>query len=158
MVCLRIANAGRISRLFWIGTVWGFTGITVLLAVLRGLRAFDFGHLALVPLRSVAFGFFWAAMFLLVALFEEFFLRGYTQFTLARGIGFWPSAVALSCLFGMMHLRNKGEEWNGAAVVIVALFFCLTLRRTGTLWFAVGFHAAWDWGESFFTQSRTAER
>src|SRR3974377_2389718 len=32
----------------------------------------------------------------------------------------------------------------------IGLFFCLTLRRTGTLWFAVGFHAAWDWGETFF--------
>ncbi len=32
---------------------------------------------------------------------------------------------------------------------MIGLFFCLTLRRTGNLWFAVGFHAAWDWGESF---------
>jgi CAAX protease family protein len=30
------------------------------------------------------------------------------------------------------------------------LFCCLTLHRTGNLWFAVGFHASWDWGESFF--------
>jgi hypothetical protein len=29
------------------------------------------------------------------------------------------------------------------------MFFCLTLRRTGTLWFAVGLHAAFDWGETF---------
>src|SRR5262249_24387501 len=27
--------------------------------------------------------------------------------------------------------------------------FCLTLYRTGNLWFAVGFHAAFDWGESY---------
>jgi hypothetical protein len=30
------------------------------------------------------------------------------------------------------------------------MFFCFTLRRTGSLWFAVGFHFGWDWGESFF--------
>ena len=36
---------------------------------------------------------------------------------------------------------------SGAA--LIGLFFCLTLRRTGNLWFAVGFHASWDWGESF---------
>jgi uncharacterized protein len=24
------------------------------------------------------------------------------------------------------------------------------IRRTGTLWFAVGYHAAWDWAETFF--------
>jgi hypothetical protein len=24
------------------------------------------------------------------------------------------------------------------------------IRRTGTLWFALGYHAAWDWAETFF--------
>ncbi len=37
-----------------------------------------------------------------------------------------------------------------AGAGLIGLFFCLTLRRTGNLWFAVGFHAAWDWGESYF--------
>jgi uncharacterized protein len=36
------------------------------------------------------------------------------------------------------------------AAGLIGFFFCLTLRRTGSLWFAVGFHAAWDWGETFF--------
>jgi hypothetical protein len=89
-------------------------------------------------------------MFAFVGLFEEFLLRGYTQFTLARGMGFWPAAIALSCAFGLIHLRNGGEQWPGLlAAAFIGLFFCLTLRRTGTLWFAVGFHAGWDWGESF---------
>jgi hypothetical protein len=35
------------------------------------------------------------------------------------------------------------------AAGFIGFFFCLTLRRTGNLWFAVGFHAAWDWGETF---------
>jgi hypothetical protein len=26
----------------------------------------------------------------------------------------------------------------------------MALRRTGDLWFAIGLHAAWDWGETFF--------
>jgi hypothetical protein len=34
-------------------------------------------------------------------------------------------------------------------VFFIALFWCLTLRRTGALWFSVGMHAAWDWCESF---------
>jgi len=89
--------------------------------------------------------------FLLVGLFEEFSFRGYSQFTLARGIGFWPAALVLSCLFGLNHLRNEGEQWKGVlAAAFIGLFFCLTLRRTGNLWFAVGFHGAWDWGETFF--------
>jgi len=139
------------GKLFWAGTVWGFAGISLLLLALRGLHVFSFGHLALHGARMAKFAAFWAVMFLLVGLFEEFLMRGYTQFTLARGIGFWPAAMILSCAFGLIHLRNGGEQAPGLlAAALIGFFFCLTLRRTGSLWFAVGFHAAWDWGETFF--------
>jgi hypothetical protein len=88
---------------------------------------------------------------LFVGLYEDFLFRGYSQFTLARGIGFWPAALLLTCTFGLMHRQNAGERWSGILLAaIIGLFFCLTLRRTGNLWFAIGFHAAWDWGETFF--------
>jgi CAAX protease family protein len=139
------------GKLFWIGALWGFAGITLLIFSLRGLNAFDFGHLALHGARIVKFAAYWALLFLLVGFFEEFLFRGYTQFTLNRGIGFWPAAVVLSSAFGLIHLRNGGESWPGAlAAASIGFFFCFTLRRTGSLWFAVGFHAAWDWGETFF--------
>jgi uncharacterized protein len=140
-----------LGKLFWLGAIWGFAGISLLMFTLSGLHAFDFGHIVLHGARLLRFAAFWAVMFLLVGLFEEFLLRGYTQFTLARGIGFWPAAVVLSCTFGLIHLRNGGEQWAGLlAAAFIGFFFCLTLRRTGSLWFAVGFHAAWDWGETFF--------
>jgi membrane protease YdiL (CAAX protease family) len=139
------------GRLFWIGVLWGFAGISVLMLALYELHAFAFGHVALHGARLLRFAAFWAIMFLLVGLFEEFLLRGYTQFTLARGIGFWPAALVLSCAFGLIHLRNDHEQWRGLlAAAFIGFFFCLTLQRTGNLWFAVGFHSAWDWGETFF--------
>src|SRR6202035_2376049 len=117
---------------------------------LYGLRVFDVGHLAMHGTRIFRFGLFWAVMFLLVGFFEEFLLRGYSQFTLTRAIGFWPAAVFLSCVFGLIHIRNGGEQWPGLlAAAVIGFFFCLTLRRTGNLWFAVGFHATWDWGETY---------
>jgi uncharacterized protein len=139
------------GRLFWSGALWGFIAISVLIGALYGLHVFSFGHFVLHGVRVLRFAAFWAAWALLVGLFEEFLLRGYSQFTLARGFGFWPAALTLSCTFGLMHLRNGGEHWTGAlAAACIGFFFCLTLRRTGSLWFAVGFHAAWDWGETFF--------
>lgn len=138
------------GRLFWVGALWGFAAITVLMLALYGLHCFAFGRIVLHGARLARFAAFWAVMFLVVGLFEEFLLRGYSQFTLARGMGFWPAAITLSCAFGLIHLRNGGEEWPGLlAAAFIGLFFCLTLRRTGNLWFAIGFHAAWDWGESF---------
>ena len=139
------------SRLFWVGVVWGFLGITLLLEILHGLHAFDFGHVVLHGITIVRYAIFWGVVFLLVGLVEEFLFRGYTLFTLCRGLGFWPAAALLSTGFGAIHLNNHGEAWTGAlAAGLIGFFFCLTLRRTGSLWFAVGFHAAWDWGESFF--------
>jgi uncharacterized protein len=39
------------------------------------------------------------------------------------------------------------------SVVGFGLLFCLSLRRTGSLWWAVGFHAAWDWGQTLLRSS-----
>jgi uncharacterized protein len=135
---------------FWIGILWGILAITLLLVVMRGLRVFYFGGLAIHGTHILKYAAFWGALFLTVGFAEEFTSRGYTQFTLAQGIGFWPAALLLSCAFGALHLGNQGEAWIGAlGAAYIGLFFCLTLRRTGSLWFAVGMHASWDWGESF---------
>jgi hypothetical protein len=57
----------------------------------------------------------------------------------------------LSAGFGLAHIGNPGESKAGLfSVVLFGLLFCLFLRRTGNLWWAVGFHAGWDWGQTFF--------
>ena len=144
---LRNAFGGQ----FWMGALWGFSAVSLLMFSLYELHIFSFGHVVLHAVRAARFAAFWAAMFLSVGLFEEFVSRGYSLFTMARAVQFWPAAVILSCGFGLFHLGNEGEHWPGLlAAALIGLFFCLTLRRTGNLWFAVGFHAAWDWGETFF--------
>ena len=141
---------GAFGKLFWNGALWGLAAITLLLGILRSLHGFYFGHLALHGTRILKFALFWGAVFLLVGFFEEFLFRGYTQFTLITGIGFWPAAALLSIAFGALHLNNKGESiLGGLAAGLIGFFFCLTLRRTGNLWFAVGFHMSFDWGETF---------
>ena len=141
---------GAFGKQFWLGVLWGLAAITLLLLVMREVGVFQFGHLALHGLRVLKFAAFWGAVFLVVGLYEDFLFRGYSLFTLAEAIAFWPAAVLLSLAFGFIHLGNNGESWVGAlGASCIGLFFCLTLRRTGTLWFAVGMHASWDWGESF---------
>ncbi len=145
-----LPREGAFGKQFWIGVLWGLCAITLLLLVMRGIHVFYFGGVVLHGARILKFAAFWALLFLCVGLFEEFLFRGYTQFTLAQGIRFWPAAVVVSCLFGALHLGNPGEAWVGAlGAACIGLFFCLTLSRTGSLWFAVGMHASWDWGESF---------
>lgn len=132
------------------GTVFGIAEISAILGVLAALGYYHFGVLEIHGPAVLRWASLWGAFFLIVALFEEFTFRGYTQFTLAQGVGFWPAAILLSLLFGFVHRANPGETLAGLAdVMLTGLFWCFTLRRTGTLWFAVGMHAAFDFGETF---------
>jgi len=124
--------------------------ITAMMFLIRSFGGFSFGSVALRGSAIWSYAALWGVAFVVVGLFEEFLFRGYAQFTVATGVGFWPAAVALSALFGAIHLQNSGEDRVGAlSVFVIGMFFCLTLRRTGNLWFAVGLHAAFDWGETF---------
>ena len=149
--CYGLPPSKAFGKLFWAGALWGIMSLTLLLLGLRGAHAFYFGTVVLHGARALKFALFWALFFLIVAFYEEFFTRGYSQFTLTETVGFWPAAILLSLSFGALHLENPGESWVGIlGAMVIGFFFCLTLRRTGSLWFAVGFHAAWDWGESYF--------
>jgi uncharacterized protein len=87
----------------------------------------------------------------MVGLSEELLTRGYLQTTLARGVGFWPAAVVLSLLFGAGHAGNGGEAIIGlVSAGTIGLVFCYSLWRSGSLWWAIGFHTSWDWAQSYF--------
>jgi hypothetical protein len=140
---------------FFSGLAWGFIAISALVLVLwkSGLLAFD-GQLLHGP-ALLKYAAVWGFMFLLVGLSEESLTRGYLQFTLTRGIGFWWGALLMSFLFGFGHHSNPGESPVGLfSAGAIGLVFCLSLWYTGSLWWAVGFHAAWDWGQSFFYGTR----
>lgn len=136
---------------FWQGIVIGFVAITVLLASMRLAGVFSFGTIGLHGFELWKDAMVWGAVFLFVGFFEEFFFRGYPLFTLTTGMTFWPSAILLSALFGLLHHSNPHESWVGALEAgATGLLCCLMLRRTGDLWMPIGFHAAWDWGETYF--------
>jgi uncharacterized protein len=141
---------GAFGARFWFGILWGFAALSALLLAIRAGHSFSFGTVALHGTQLAGYAVLWAIAFVLVGLFEEFLMRGYALYTLTTGMGFWPSAVLLSVIFGSIHLRNGGESWaGGLAAAFIGLFFSFTVRRTGDLWFAVGLHAAWDYSESF---------
>jgi hypothetical protein len=139
------------GRRFLAGLGCGFAAISVLVMVLRQLGYLVLEGRAIGGGRALREAVVWGGVFLLVGLAEEMMFRGYAQFTLTRGLGFWWGAVLIAVAFGLVHSINGGETPVGlVAVGAVGLVFCLSLWYTGSLWWAVGFHAAWDWGESYF--------
>ncbi len=150
-----LSNAFRSS--FWIGSAIGLGALTLQLEVMHLGGWFDFGTIALHGAAIVKYGVAWAVMFFFVGVTEEGILRGYVQRVTTDGLSaipggwsFWVSALIFSVMFGAGHLGNPGENKFGIIMVFVdGLTMCFSLWRTGDLWFAIGNHAAWDWGQTF---------
>jgi uncharacterized protein len=112
------------------------------------------------------YGALWLGAFCLVGFFEESLTRGFLLYTLTRGfaaiyrwafktrhsgaLGFWTAATILSVIFFLGHTRNQGESPVGLLSVFLAgMFFCYAIWRSGSVWWGIGMHAVWDWGQSF---------
>jgi membrane protease YdiL (CAAX protease family) len=123
----------------------------VVIGVMWIMGGYSPGGLALhggeVVKQSVA----WLVACVLLGFAEEYVFRGYLLFTLSTGIGFWPAALLLSFGFGALHYFTKPfERWTDfASTALLGLFMCLTLRRTGSLSFAIGFHITFDYANIF---------
>jgi membrane protease YdiL (CAAX protease family) len=138
------------GKRFWQGALFGLIEISGVIGIIAALGSYHFGSLAVHGTALLRWAAIWGIFFLVVGLYEEFAFRGYVQFTLARATGFWPAALLLSVAFGLVHATNPGESRIGLlGVMLKGLFWCFTLRRTGNLWFAVGMHASFDFGETF---------
>jgi membrane protease YdiL (CAAX protease family) len=138
------------GKLFLQGAAFGIAEISAIIGVLAATGYYSFGSLEVHGASLAKWTLFWAAVFVVVGFFEEYAFRGYAQFVLTKGFGFWAATIVTSVIFGLVHFANPGESWPGIlGVMVVGVFWCFTLRRTGTLWFALGMHAAFDFGETF---------
>jgi uncharacterized protein len=64
--------------------------------------------------------------------------------------GFWYAAWVTSTLFGFVHVSNPNEAWIGIfAAALIGFVLCVSVRVTGSAWWAIGCHAGWDWGETY---------
>ena len=69
----------------------------------------------------------------------------------AEGASFWQAAWVTSTAFGAYHTGNAGETVIGIFTAsFVGFIFCVSVRVTGSAWWAIGCHAAWDWAETYF--------
>lgn len=142
---------GAFGKQFWLGVAFGFAMLSILLAGIGAGHGLSLGGLAITGPTAIEYGLVWGIAFVLVGVFEEFSFRGYLQATLGSGIGFWWAAVVLSAIFGAIHLNNSGEGKFGAFMAgVFGIVAAFSVLRTGSLWFAIGMHASWDWGETYF--------
>jgi membrane protease YdiL (CAAX protease family) len=150
---------------FFPGVFWGLAMLSLLVVALHAFHVLFFDARMLHGPAIYGYGLKWMLVFLFVGLSEEYITRGFLQFTLTRGlmglgsmlspgharaVAFWIAAIIMSAIFGTLHLGNPGETPSGIAMVFLAgMLFSYALWRTGSLWWAIGFHMSWDWAQSF---------
>ncbi len=157
----------RRFKQFVAGWIWGVLLLSLLVGTLWVTGFLVFTGVLLTGSDIMRWGTVWLLSFLCVSLFEEFLTRGFLQFTFTRGLagltsalgfgersckvlGFWVAALFFSFVFGLGHTNNPGESPLGLlSAGLIGLVFAFSLWRTGSLWWAIGYHAAWDWAESF---------
>jgi membrane protease YdiL (CAAX protease family) len=146
------------GRDFWIGIVWGIASTAAVIGLIAAFGGYRVHGLAIHGATLWYFTLLWTIANLLIGFAEEFQFRAYLLATTADGVGFWAAAILLSVGFGALHFFFKPHErWEDfASTALLGLFMCFTLRRTGSLAFAIGFHAAFDFANLFVFSGQNA--
>src|ERR1700730_4182005 len=143
------------TGLFWNGALLGsltivFVGLAML--VTGGMRL---QGVALRGAEMITAPVLWFIAMLLVGLTEEYVFRGYALQSLWRGAGFWPAALITTALFAGAHLSKPHENAIDIGMIFVlGVILCLSVQVTGSLWWAVGWHAVFDFGQFFIIGTR----
>jgi membrane protease YdiL (CAAX protease family) len=143
-------SGSRPMAKFVTGFIGGLICLSLLVGILYATGYLVFDGVALHGLPVLNYGLAWLLMFFLTGVSEEFMLRGYLQNTFMRGIGKWPAFIVVAAIFTILHLQNDGETALGITGVFVGGLLLSWLRwLSGSLWLGIGFHAAWDWAQSY---------
>jgi len=106
------------------------------------------------PVVSLAMLAIYGGLFFSVGFMEELMFRGYGLHNLRAWLGLPAAMVIQAVIFAAAHTGNEGMptalslydgKWALVNLVLIAYFFALAYMKTGTLWFPIGFHAAWNW-------------
>ncbi len=144
-------GANKALKRFFFGVGWGFFFISLLVFILFEMNYVIFEHNPVQTQTVLIYGVEWFISMFFVGALEEVLFRGYLQWTLSRGTTFLVASLILGLLFGAAHGSNNGESHFGLVIaVIFGLVFSLSIWCTRSLWWAIGFHTAWNWGMTFF--------
>ena len=78
---------------------------------------------------------------------EEALFRGYGLQTLLRSNKLWLAALPSSLFFALVHLDNPNvvPGWTFVNTALAGVWLAIAYSRTGSLWFPLGIHWAWNW-------------
>ena len=134
-------------RNFAVGTAIGAASLLlagIFAAVTRGL-SFGIDPMAATSIEKTLT--ISAMVFVLAAAAEEVVFRGYPLQTLTRAKLAWLGVLLTAVPFAAVHLNNPNSARGFTVVntVLAGIWLAIAYLRTGSLWFPLGIHWAWNW-------------
>jgi uncharacterized protein len=143
------------GKFFWKGMLAGLLVVLFVAGAMILSGAMALHGLALHGSDLARLTLLWFVANILIGLSEEYTFRGYALQSLWRGAGFWPAALITTAIFAGDHLEKPGENAMDIGMIFfLGLTLCLSVRKTGSLWWAVGWHAGFDFGQLFLIGTR----
>ena len=89
------------------------------------------------------------AAMLMVATCEEVIFRGVIFRMIDDRFGIWAAMIVSALIFGFMHIMNPGATVLSSVFIAIEAGILLgaAYKYTGTLWFPIGIHWAWNFFE-----------
>ena len=143
------------GKFFWKGMLAGLLVVLFVAGAMILSGAMVLHGLALHGSDLAMFTLLWFVANILIGLSEEYTFRGYGLQSLWRGAGFWPATLITTAIFAGDHLEKPGENAIDLGMIFfLGLILCLSVRKTGSLWWAVGWHTGFDFGQLFLIGTR----
>ena len=147
-----LPRSRAILRPLLLGVLVGAGGIFVVVLgmMVSGSLRLTWGNLTILGNTSLAgVGFLIASSFL-GPLTEEIESRGYLFQNVFRGWGTAVATIITALVFAARHVQNPNVSALGILnIALVSIGLTLGMLRLRSLWYAIGWHIAWNFSLSF---------
>jgi len=136
----------RMIRTLAAGLSTGVLMVGMLLALELALGWVELTRVDSSATLSAVLGSLFAALG--IGLMEELLLRGAVLQNLGERFPLWAATLVTGLVFGLLHLANPAQRVNAsfvASAAVATLMLVLARFATGSLGWAIGWHAGWDW-------------
>jgi CAAX protease family protein len=137
----------------WLDLAAGFLFGGVMMTVVFGIE-YALGWVRVAGTEMAATGLPNSLLLLLSDLFsliavgfsEELAFRGYVFQNLGERYSIWLAAVVTGVIFGALHFLQSGfGVMFVLSATILTVFLAFSRLQTRALWWAIGWHTAWNW-------------
>lgn len=129
------------------GSAWGLGAVALTVGLIAVRGGFTISGFNLHGTTLLGYAVAWLVAMFALGASEEGTFRATGMFALGDAIGIWAAAIVTTLIFSALHYFGKPHETiaDALSVGLLGFFMAFSIVRTGSIWWAIGFHALFDY-------------